>query len=82
MARGSLRQRPSAGDRHKFLDFLPPLTATLYPFPNYVVINKKRRSLEVYACHQKAPRARLELATLRLTAGCSTIELPRICVLY
>ena len=24
-----------------------------------------------------APRARLELATLRLTAGCSTIELPR-----
>ncbi len=24
-----------------------------------------------------APRARLELATLRLTAACSTIELPR-----
>ena len=26
---------------------------------------------------EMAPRARLELATLRLTAGCSTIELPR-----
>ena len=38
----------------------------------------KRQNPAVAGFPSRAPRARLELATLRLTAGCSTIELPRI----
>lgn len=39
--------------------------------------NKKTRRRWFVSLCSSAPQARLELATLRLTAGCSTIELLR-----